>query len=94
MHKKPHLHDGTVTVDTDKNRLVEIPPSSCELPDIGNWDSVSASNASKGQQKNCPCAIGTHLNLNLLFVARNGVVLELCRAAASQNHHTCQFVDK
>ena len=51
MKKKPHLHDGTVMVDTDKNRLVEIPPSSHELPDIGIWDSVNTSNASKGQQK-------------------------------------------
>jgi len=47
-------HVGTVTVDTDKNRLVEIPPSSRELPDIRFWDSVSTLNAtiiSKEQQK-------------------------------------------
>jgi len=25
--KKPHLHDGTVTEDMDKYRLVKIPPS-------------------------------------------------------------------
>ena len=24
MQRKPHLHDGTVTTDPDKNRLVEI----------------------------------------------------------------------
>ena len=30
MKRKPHLNDGTVTVDTSKNRLVEIPPSGCE----------------------------------------------------------------
>jgi len=42
---------------------------------------------------NCACAIGTHLNLNLLFVAQNGIMLEFCRTAASQNHHSCQFAD-
>jgi len=39
---------------------------------------------------NCVCTIGTHLNLDL-FVAQNGVGLEVCRTAASQNH---QFADK
>jgi len=43
---------------------------------------------------NCPCAIGTRLNLNLLFVAQNGVVLQLRGTAASQNRHSCQFADK
>jgi len=43
---------------------------------------------------NCACAIGTSLNLNLLCVAQNGVVLELCRTAASQNCHSYQFTDK
>ena len=33
--RKPRLHDGTVTEDTDKYRLVKIPPSSCEPPDVG-----------------------------------------------------------
>ena len=42
---------------------------------------------------NCVCTIGTHLNLDL-FVAQNGVVLEVCRTAASQNHRSCQFADK
>jgi len=28
------LHHGAVTVNTDKNRLVEIPPSSREPPDV------------------------------------------------------------
>ena len=42
---------------------------------------------------NCECAIGTRLNLDLLFIAQNGVVLELCRTAAIaslifySNHH-------
>jgi len=31
---KPRFHDGTVTVDTDKYRLVEIPPSGHEPPDV------------------------------------------------------------
>ena len=31
--RKPRLQDGTVTVDTDKYRLVGIPPS--EPPDVG-----------------------------------------------------------
>jgi len=35
MKRKPHLHDGTVTVDTDKNSSVEIPHSGCEPPDVG-----------------------------------------------------------
>ena len=35
-----------------------------------------------------------NLNLNLLFVAQNGVVLECCRTAASQNRHSYQFADK
>ena len=32
--RKPHLHDGTVTEDTDKYRLVRIPPSGREPPDV------------------------------------------------------------
>ena len=32
---KPRLQDGTVMVDTDKYRLVGIPPSSREPPDVG-----------------------------------------------------------
>jgi len=43
---------------------------------------------------NCACAIGTRLNLDLLFVAQNGVVLQLRGTAASQNRHSCQFADK
>jgi len=41
---------------------------------------------------NCTCAIGTRLNL--LFVAQNGIMLDFCRSAASQNCHSCQFADK
>ena len=33
--RKPRLHDGTVTEDTDKYRLVRIPPSDREPPDVG-----------------------------------------------------------
>jgi len=33
--KEPCLHDSIVTVDMDENRLLEIPPSGCELPDVG-----------------------------------------------------------
>ena len=33
--RKPHLHDGTVTEDTDKDRLVRIPPSGHEPPVVG-----------------------------------------------------------
>ena len=40
---------------------------------------------------NCACAMGTSLNLDLLCVAENGIVLELCRTAAS---HSCRFADK
>ena len=42
---------------------------------------------------NCACAIGTHLNLDLLCV-ESGVVLEIRRIAASQNCHSCQFANK
>jgi len=43
---------------------------------------------------NCTCAIDTSLNLDLLCVAQNGVVLELCITTASQNCYSCQFADK
>jgi len=33
--RKPRLHDGTVTEDTDKYRLVRIPPSGREPPVVG-----------------------------------------------------------
>ena len=33
--RKPRLHDGTVTEDTDKYRLVRSPPSGREPPDVG-----------------------------------------------------------
>ena len=33
--RKPRLHDGTVTEDTEKYRLVRIPPSGGEPPDVG-----------------------------------------------------------
>ena len=33
--KKPRLHNGTVVEDTDKYRLVRIPPSGHEPPDVG-----------------------------------------------------------
>jgi len=43
---------------------------------------------------NCACPVGIRLNLNPLFAAQNGIVLELCRTTACQNHHSCQFADK
>ena len=36
LERKLHLQDGTVVVDTDKYRLVGIPPSGHEPPDV-NW---------------------------------------------------------
>ena len=33
--RKPCLHDSTVMEDTDKYRLVRIPPSGREPPDVG-----------------------------------------------------------
>ena len=33
--RKPRLHYGTVTEDMDKYRLVKIPPSGRETPDVG-----------------------------------------------------------
>lgn len=33
IKSKPRLHDGTVMVDLDKNKLVEIPPNGGESPD-------------------------------------------------------------
>ena len=35
MKGKPRLHDGTVTIDLEKNRLVEIPHGGSEPPDDG-----------------------------------------------------------
>jgi len=35
LGRKPRLQDGTVMVDTDKYRLVGIPPSGREPPDVG-----------------------------------------------------------
>ena len=35
LERKSRLQDGTVTVDTDKYRLVGIPPSGREPPDVG-----------------------------------------------------------
>ena len=35
IKRKPRLHDGTVTTNPDKNRLVEIPPGSSEPPNDG-----------------------------------------------------------
>jgi len=43
---------------------------------------------------NYACAIGTRLNLDLLCVAQNGIVLELCRITASQSFDSCQFANK
>jgi len=34
IKRKACLHDGTDMVDTDKYRLVEIPPSGHESPDV------------------------------------------------------------
>ena len=34
QERKLRLHDGTVTEDTDKYRLVRIPPSNREPPDV------------------------------------------------------------
>ena len=49
MKKKPHLHDGTVMVDMDRNGFIEIPPSVYEPPDVGltrnEKDSTSTSNS-------------------------------------------------
>jgi len=35
VKRKPYLHDGRVMIDLNKNRLVEIPPSSVKQPDDG-----------------------------------------------------------
>jgi len=35
MKRKPCLHDSTVMIDLDQNRLVEIPHSSGKQPDNG-----------------------------------------------------------
>jgi len=42
MRRKPCFHDGTVTTNPDKNRLIKIPPSSGEKPD-GRIDKGSVS---------------------------------------------------
>ena len=82
--RKPRLHDGTVTEDTDKYWLLRIPPSSREPPDDGltrirKAPRTQPSQANSGKNAfacECACAIGTRLNVDLLCVAQNGVVLE------------------
>jgi len=72
--RKPRLHDGTVvTEDTDKYRLVRLPPSAREPPDVGLTRIRKAPRTQPSQAKigkmrlhvNCACAIGTRLNLDL-----------------------------
>ena len=100
--RKPRLHDGTVTEDTDKYRLVRIPRSGREPPDVGltrirKAPRTHPSLVNSGKMclhVNYACAIGTRLNLDLLCVTQNGVVLKLRRIAGSQNCHSCQFANK
>ena len=82
MKRKPRLHDGIVTIDLGKNRLVEIPRSGSEAPDDGFTRIQLISKypkCSHHQQKecnvrlhvNCACAIGTRD----LWLHQNGFVL-------------------
>ena len=83
-------------VDPEKNRLVEIPPSSCEPPDVRL--TVSTSNATITSKKEHAfayklCMCNGQVNLDLLLL-QNSIMLELCRIAARQNCCSCQFADK
>ena len=67
MKRKPRLHDGIVTIDLGKNRLVEIPRSGSEAPDDGFTRIQLISKRPKCCKKecnvrlhvNCACAFGT-----------------------------------
>ena len=96
MKRKLCLHGGTVTVDSNKNRLVEIPPCAHQSPDYGlRRIPASASNATTCIAKNgnvhfyvnCTCAIA----MSDLLLPQNGIMLELRRIAVSQNRCSCQF---
>ena len=57
MKRKPRPHDGIVTIDLEKNRLVEIPLIGSEPPDDGlTADSVNISNAAITSEKITTCA--------------------------------------
>ena len=67
MKRKPRLHDGIVTIDLGKNRLVEIPRSGSEAPDDGFTRIQLITKRPKCCKKecnvrlhvNCACAFGT-----------------------------------
>ena len=81
MKRKPRLHDGIVTIDLGKNRLVEIPHSGSEAPDDGFTRIQLISKRSKWSKKecnvhlhvNCACAFGTRD----LWLHQNGFVLAI-----------------
>ena len=101
MKRKPRLHDGIVTIDLGKNRLVEIPRSGSEAPDDGFARIQLVTKRPKcnhHQQKECnvhlhvkcACAFGTRD----LWLHQNGFVLAIHGIVASQKCRSCQYVVK
>ena len=93
MKRKPRLHDGIVTIDLGKNRLVEIPRSGSEAPDDGLTRIQLISKRPKCSKKECnvhACAFGTRD----LRLHQNGFVLAIHGIVASQQCRSCQYVVK
>ena len=98
MKRKPRLHDGIVTIDLGKNRLVEIPRSGSEAPDDGFTRIQLITKRPKCCKKecnvrlhvSCACAFGTRD----LWLHQNGFVLAIHGIVASQQCRSCQYVVK
>ena len=100
MKRKPRLHDGIVTIDLGKNRLVEIPRSGSEAPDDGFTRIQLITKCPKCCEKecnvrlhvNCACAFG----MRDLWLHQNDVdfVLAIHGIVASQQCRSCQYVVK
>ena len=96
MKRKPCLHNGIVTINLGKNRLVEIPHSGSEAPDDGFTRIQLISKCLKCSKKecnvrlhvNCACAFGTRD----LWLHQNGFVLAIHGIIASQQCRSCQYV--
>ena len=98
MKRKPHLHDGIVTIDLGKNRLAEIPRRGSEAPEDGFTRIQLITKRPKCCKKecnvrlhvNCACAFGTRD----LWLHQNGFVLAIHGIVASQQCRSCQYVVK
>jgi len=92
--KGSHISTMAVMVDTDKYRfflLVVMRHQMLDSQGFGKHLEHNHLSSKMCLHVNCACTIGTRLNLDLLCVAKNGIVLELRRTVASQNHHSCQL---